>query len=62
MTKCLTCGHIRTDLELNCPECGSFYSRIIENDLKPADLLNLGINVQQQEKPSLKERFLKLFR
>ena len=28
MTKCLSCGHLRHDLELNCPKCGSFYSTI----------------------------------
>jgi uncharacterized membrane protein YvbJ len=26
MTECLSCGHLRHDLELNCPKCGSFYS------------------------------------
>jgi uncharacterized membrane protein YvbJ len=38
MTKCLSCGHFRHDLELNCPNCGSFYSTIVDdfstNDLK----------------------------
>lgn len=29
MTKCLSCGHFRHDLELNCPQCGSFYSVIM---------------------------------
>lgn len=64
MTKCLSCGHIRSDAELNCPECGSFYSKITEDDFEATDLLNLDgdINVQKQEKLSLKERFLKLFR
>lgn len=27
MTKCLACGHIRHHLDLNCPKCGSFYSK-----------------------------------
>lgn len=31
MTKCLSCGHFRHDLELNCPKCGSFYSTIVDN-------------------------------
>ncbi len=26
MNKCISCGHIRHDLALNCPKCGSFYS------------------------------------
>jgi uncharacterized membrane protein YvbJ len=38
MTKCLSCGHFRHDLELNCPKCGSFYSKIADefstDDLK----------------------------
>ena len=43
MTKCLSCGHFRHDLELNCPKCGSFYSKIAEefstDDLKRCNLL-----------------------
>ncbi len=37
MTKCLSCGHSRHDLELNCPKCGSFYSVIddIDDDFSP---------------------------
>lgn len=31
MTKCLSCGHFRHDLELNCPKCGSFYSTIADD-------------------------------
>lgn len=31
MTKCLSCGHFRHDLELNCPKCGSFYSTIVDD-------------------------------
>lgn len=30
-TKCLSCGHLRHDFELNCPKCGSFYSTM-ENE------------------------------
>lgn len=33
MTKCLSCGHERHDLELNCPKCGSFYSSIVHDFL-----------------------------
>ncbi len=46
MTKCLSCGHVRHDIELNCPKCGSFYSTmgddfaILEEPKKtPAKLL-----------------------
>lgn len=31
MTKCLSCGHLRHDFELNCPKCGSFYSTIVDD-------------------------------
>jgi uncharacterized membrane protein YvbJ len=31
MTKCLSCGYSRHDLELNCPKCGSFYSTIVDD-------------------------------
>lgn len=29
MTKCLSCGHLHYDVQLNCPKCGSFYTEII---------------------------------
>lgn len=35
MTKCLSCGHFRHDLELNCPQCGSFYSVIMSELMLP---------------------------
>jgi hypothetical protein len=35
MTKCLSCGHFRHDLELNCPNCGSFYSKILSDFVLP---------------------------
>ena len=31
MTKCISCGHSRHDLQLNCPKCGSFYSKIFDD-------------------------------
>jgi predicted RNA-binding Zn-ribbon protein involved in translation (DUF1610 family) len=31
MMKCLSCGHIAPETELNCPECGSFYTVIMSN-------------------------------
>jgi hypothetical protein len=67
MNKCLSCGHIRNDFELNCPECGSFYSKIFENSPsdeqpKKADSVILETNVEEQKNFSLKERFLHLFR
>lgn len=30
MNKCPHCGHARSDAELKCPECGNFYSKVIE--------------------------------
>lgn len=30
MNKCSVCGHERNDLDMKCPECGSFYSKIAE--------------------------------
>jgi hypothetical protein len=33
MMKCLSCGHILQEIELNCPECGSFYTVIVGNEL-----------------------------
>lgn len=30
MDKCLTCGHQRNDHDMKCPECGHYYSKIIE--------------------------------
>lgn len=67
MTKCLSCGHIRHDLELNCPECGSFYSKIsddlVSNDaLKKTDAIKSEKNVNEPENLSFKKRFLQLFR
>ncbi|MDD5215738.1 MAG: hypothetical protein PHQ03_09420 [Methylococcales bacterium] len=29
MTKCLSCGHLHNEVQLNCPKCGSFYTEII---------------------------------
>ncbi len=28
-TKCLSCGHLHYDIQLNCSKCGSFYTKII---------------------------------
>ncbi|MDD2723961.1 MAG: hypothetical protein PHH59_08070 [Methylovulum sp.] len=30
MKKCPSCGHETDQQEMRCPECGSFYSKIIE--------------------------------
>ena len=30
MNKCPSCGHERNDRDMNCPQCGSFYSKIDE--------------------------------
>ncbi len=30
MNKCSVCGHERSDGEMKCPQCGSFYSKITE--------------------------------
>lgn len=30
MNNCPSCGHQRQDASLTCPECGRFYSKIIE--------------------------------
>ena len=30
MNKCSVCGHERKDRDMKCPECGSFYSKIVE--------------------------------
>jgi threonine synthase len=75
MTKCLSCGHIHGDLELNCPECGSFYSKIID-DFSPneeVEKMNSPLNKITHEieieKNNLKkistsfvQRFVQLFR
>ncbi|MDD2864659.1 MAG: hypothetical protein PHC99_08030 [Methylococcales bacterium] len=37
MTKCLSCGHLRHDFELNCPKCGSFYSTIMDDLAMPEE-------------------------
>lgn len=38
MTKCLSCGHLRHDLELNCPKCGSFYSTMVDDFATPEEV------------------------
>jgi len=30
MNKCSVCGHERKGRDMKCPECGSFYSKIVE--------------------------------
>lgn len=30
MKQCPSCGHERNNTDIRCPECGRFYSRIIE--------------------------------
>ncbi len=30
MMNCPVCGHQRHDREVKCPECGNFYSKIVE--------------------------------
>ncbi len=32
MTKCLSCGHVTPEIELNCPECGSFYTLVVDDN------------------------------
>jgi uncharacterized OB-fold protein len=29
MIKCLSCGYLHYEIQLNCPKCGSFYTEII---------------------------------
>lgn len=72
MTKCLSCGHIHGNLELNCPECGSFYSTIIDNLPENDEMNSPPKKITQEVEPpknnlkqsgaSLIQRFLKLFR
>ncbi len=70
MTKCLSCGHIRSDVELNCSKCGSFYSKISvdflpNDDAKKMDTTNLKTEKSNPNKTgevSLMQRFLQLFR
>ena len=30
MNKCSSCGHERNNRDMNCPQCGSFYSKVDE--------------------------------
>lgn len=30
MNKCSVCGHERNDHDIKCPECGNFYSKIVQ--------------------------------
>jgi uncharacterized OB-fold protein len=32
MTKCLSCGYLHPEIQLNCPQCGSFYTQFIEDN------------------------------
>lgn len=32
MTKCLSCGYLHPEIQLNCPQCSSFYTQLIEDD------------------------------
>lgn len=34
ISKCLSCGYIHHQIELNCSNCSSFYTEIIQGDLK----------------------------
>jgi predicted ATP-dependent serine protease len=70
MVKCLSCGSTNSKLALNCPECGSFYSAIVEdfssknNASFDSVITNEKVessNTKQVEK-SLVQRFLQLFR
>lgn len=57
MTKCLSCGHFRHDLELNCPKCGSFYSTIVDDfDDEPFELSETKTHTPHLNTP--KHRFL----
>lgn len=57
MTKCLSCGHFRHDLELNCPKCGSFYSTIVD-DFDDETLEPNGIKNHPSHLNTPKHRFL----
>lgn len=30
MNECSVCGHERNDRDMKCPECGNYYSKIVE--------------------------------
>jgi predicted ATP-dependent serine protease len=32
MIKCLSCGYLHPEIQLNCPQCGSFYTQFIEDE------------------------------
>lgn len=32
MTRCLSCGHFHQGILLNCSQCGSFYTEIVEGE------------------------------
>jgi hypothetical protein len=42
MTKCLSCGYVHHEIQLNCSKCGSFYTEIMDDDesqkIKPETL------------------------
>ena len=69
-TKCLTCGHVRHDVALNCPKCGSFYSQIdfVRQDSPLTEKTTHEKNQTTQEKVKQPayllfiKRILKLFR
>lgn len=55
MTKCLSCGHVRHDLELNCPKCGSFYSTIADDFVIPEEPEHTPAKLVRQLKTHLED-------
>lgn len=42
-TKCLSCGYLHDEIQLNCPKCGSFYTEIIVETPKKIEPKTFGM-------------------
>ncbi len=48
ISKCLSCGYVHHEIELNCSKCGSFYTEIIDDTQPPKRTQEKALNVTEK--------------
>jgi uncharacterized Zn finger protein len=53
ISKCLSCGYIHHEIELNCSKCGSFYTEIIDDALPSKSIQQKTLSITEKVKHQL---------
>jgi|GEM_PF-1591997 len=54
ISKCLSCGYLHHEIELNCSNCDSFYTEIVDDRLPPKSAKQKKLNIIEKVKHQLK--------